>query len=370
MAKFPDDDYFANTTMTFGEHLEELRGALLKAIIALAIGFFAGLGVSEYVVRFIQTPLERALKRYYLDVEMDRLRAEGGEQAVAEMEELLAKNAFIREHDLGFSFHYFERDQLLRALGIAEGAEPSETAEHATSTRHARRSAKNNTDDTTLVASSTANVPDSGEPNFVRLRVWLPTRVKITALSAQEAFMIWLKAAFITGVIIASPIMFYYIWNFVAAGLYPHEKKYVHLYLPFSIGLFLLGASMAFFFVFDPVLDFLFSFNSSMKIDPDPRISEWIGFVLMLPIGFGIAFQLPLVMLFINRIGIIELSTFIEKWRIAILAIFVISMVLTPADPVSMLMMALPLTVLYFIGVLLCLWMPRSNNPFAEAEPT
>jgi sec-independent protein translocase protein TatC len=92
--------------------------------------------------------------------------------------------------------------------------------------------------------------------------------------------------------------------------------------------------------------------------------------VLFLPLGFGISFQLPLVMLFINRIGIVPVATYVQKWRIAILAIFVISMILTPADPISMLLMAGPLTILYFFGIMLCLWMPRNRNPFSEAyEP-
>jgi sec-independent protein translocase protein TatC len=118
------------------------------------------------------------------------------------------------------------------------------------------------------------------------------------------------------------------------------------------------------------VLDFLFSFTRSMGIDPDLRISEVISFVLFLPLGFGVSFQLPLVMLLINRMGILSVEAYLEKWRIAILGIFVISMFLTPADPISMLLMAVPLTVLYFLGVGLCLWMPRGRNPFDEAyEP-
>ena len=80
---------------------------------------------------------------------------------------------------------------------------------------------------------------------------------------------------------IASPYVFYQIWTFVAAGLYPHEKNYVFLYLPISILLFVGGASLAFLFVFDPVLDFLFLFNKGMNADFDPRIGEWLGFVLM-----------------------------------------------------------------------------------------
>ena len=81
---------------------------------------------------------------------------------------------------------------------------------------------------------------------------------------------------------------------------------------------------------------------------------------------FGVAFQLPLVMLFINRIGLVSEAMFLEKWRIAILVIFVISMLLTPADPISMLLMALPLTLLYFFGVGLCRWMPHFRNRLPE----
>ena len=114
----------------------------------------------------------------------------------------------------------------------------------------------------------------------------------------------------------------------------------------------------------------MFSFNRSLEIEADPRISEWIGFVLFLPLGFGVAFQLPLVMLFLHRIGIFTVQAYLEKWRIAILVIFVISMFLTPADPMSMLLMAAPLTLLYFLGIAMAHWMPKSRNPFRDAyEP-
>ncbi|QDU92718.1 twin-arginine translocase subunit TatC [Lignipirellula cremea] len=206
--------------------------------------------------------------------------------------------------------------------------------------------------------------------SLVDLVIWRKIEVELQALSAHEAFLIWLKAGFVLGLLIASPWIFIQVWEFVAAGLYPHEKRYVYIYLPFSMGLFLAGAALAFFFVFEPVLEFLFSFNKLMKIDPDPRIGEWISFVLTLPLGFGVAFQLPLVMLFLNRIGIVSLDVYVEKWRLAILVIFVISMFLTPADPISMLLMAVPLTLLYFVGLALCKWMPKGQNPFTETyEP-
>ena len=108
----------------------------------------------------------------------------------------------------------------------------------------------------------------------------------------------------------------------------------------------------------------------ALNISPDPRISEWLGFVLLMPIGFGIAFQLPSVMLFLNRLRIFTVDAYIKNWRIAILVIFIVSMILTPADPISMLLMALPLSALFFLGIAMCQWMPRGRNPFAEEEAT
>ena len=121
-----------------------------------------------------------------------------------------------------------------------------------------------------------------------------------------------------------------------------------------------------------PVLDFLFSFNKAMGIAPEMRINDWLSFVMFLPLGFGIAFQLPLVMLFVNRIGLVSVEAYWDKWRIAVMGISVLSMLLTPADPISMVLMAGPLTVLYFLGIYLCKWMPTPtrDNPFGEGATT
>ena len=96
------------------------------------------------------------------------------------------------------------------------------------------------------------------------------------------------------------------------------------------------------------------------------RINDWLSFVMFLPLGFGIAFQLPLVMLFMNRIGLFEVEDYLAKWRVAVMIIFVLAMFLTPADPISMMLLAVPLSLLYFLGIGMCKWMPRSENPFGE----
>jgi sec-independent protein translocase protein TatC len=340
MAKPTEEDLFAGTTMTFGEHLEELRGSLFRAIVGLVIGVLIGLLVADRVVKWIQAPLTSALKEHYAITAVSDMQKRSAGQMPRDFATIARDQGLVVEE------YYLEKAELARLAGTSEQVADKPSISGPAETMDAT---------TDLTAS------------MVKVRLWRAAKERITALSPQEGFMIWMKAAFVSGIILASPYMFYQIWIFVAAGLYPHEKHFVHLFLPFSILLFIAGAALAFFFAFGPVLKFLFGFNRLMNIDPDLRISEVISFVLVLPLGFGIAFQLPLVMLFLNRIGILSVPTYLEKWRIAILAIFVISMILTPADPISMLLMAVPLTGLYFLGIALCQWLPRNKNPFVEA---
>lgn len=358
MAKHPDEDLFADTTMTFGEHLDELRVALGKAVLALLVGFIAGLFVANDVVSWIQTPLTKALEQYYVDKAKadlkDELEAQGKEPSET-------VNKFIDKHHFVYEKLYVELGEVSR-IGRLAGKQPTGEQPDGSAPTAGKSPPR-----------GIRVIDDALEPRpstLVLTRVWRPIETVVQALSAHEAFMIWLKAAFVSGLILASPYMFWKIWEFVAAGLYPHEKRFVHIYLPFSLLLFWAGAATAFFFVFQYVLKFLFSFNRGMNIDPDPRISEWLSFVLILPLGFGIAYQLPLIMLFLHRIGIFSIKAYLDKWRVAILIIFVASMLLTPADPVSMLLMAMPLTCLYFLGIGLCKWMPRHKSPFSEGyEP-
>jgi sec-independent protein translocase protein TatC len=126
--------------------------------------------------------------------------------------------------------------------------------------------------------------------------------------------------------------------------------------------LFFGGIYLALYWVFEPVLNFLFNTNAELGIDPDPRIGEWLSFFLMLPLGFGVAFQLPLVMLFLERIGIFTVDSYLSKWKVAVMSIVVLACVLTPADPVSFLFLGIPLLLLYFGGIGLCWFWPRRGK--------
>jgi len=344
---------FSDTTMTFGEHLEELRACLFKSLIGIVIGFVIGLSIGKYVVALIQRPLEAALTDYYSEqavikykvlIEAAIASGQVGDLTTAELEQMVYEVGMLPEEV------FVDRRQLEKYTGAAveQTAEPDADAGDAE----------------TAGTGTTVSSDD-----LVQIRLWRPIaeddRIQPIALSFHEPFMIFIKASLVAGLLISSPWVFYQVWSFVAAGLYPHEKHYVHVFLPFSLGLFFAGASLAFFFVFEPVLRFLLSFTSWLGINMAPRMNEWMSFVLLLPLGFGVSFQLPLVMLFLERIGIFDADAYAEKWRIAVLVIFMISMFLTPADPGSMLLMAIPLCILYVGGIGLCRYMPR-EKPLEE----
>ena len=105
-----------------------------------------------------------------------------------------------------------------------------------------------------------------------------------------------------------------------------------------------------------------------MNVEPDLRISEWINFALLFPLGFGVSFQLPLVLFVLERVGIFTLHQYFSRWKIAVLVIFVLALFLTPGDPGSMLLMAIPLTILYFAGIFFCWLFPRKRGLF-DADP-
>ena len=358
-----EDDLFQHTSMTFGEHLEELRAALFKAVIALTIGFLIGLIFGSWIVAAIQSPLTSALEAYYQNHAVMDLNAELPPDLRDDPKVQKVVNKIIYEDQLLPEDRYVSAIELIRALRQKYPGAFSDVK-----IPPAGEGGGDKSDD----SGQAAQLQEFSSDSMIRLRFWRPLsadeRLTLDALSVQEPFLIYLKASFLFGAIISSPFVFYYIWQFVAAGLYPHEKYYVHTFLPVSVGLFLLGACGAFFFVFPPVLGYFFWVGDALGIQMRPRLSEWLSFMLFLPVGFGIAFQLPLVMLFLERIHIVTVETYLSKWRIAVLIMAVASMILTPSDPQSMVLLLFPLLGLYAVGIALCKWLPASR-PRAGSKP-
>jgi sec-independent protein translocase protein TatC len=165
--------------------------------------------------------------------------------------------------------------------------------------------------------------------------------------------------------VLGSPWIFFQIWSFVAVGLYPHEKRLVNVYLPFSVILFVIGALTCQFLVIPKAVGALLWFNKWLGMAPQLRFNEWLSFAIMMPLVFGISFQLPLVMMFLERIGVTSVPMYLGYWKIAFLCIHILAAFLMPTpDIISMELLAIPLFGLYGLGILLC----KLNPSSAESE--
>ena len=164
-----------------------------------------------------------------------------------------------------------------------------------------------------------------------------------------EGIMAFLKLGITAGILLALPIIIYHVWAFVFPALNREERRFAIPLFLIILTFFILGAAFAYFIVTPVVLQF------SAQLFPDmPNrwdLQNYVSFITRLILGFGIAFELPIVMAFLSRIGVINARGFREKQSYALLGICVISALLTPADPWSMLLMAIPLFLLYQLGI-------------------
>jgi sec-independent protein translocase protein TatC len=166
-----------------------------------------------------------------------------------------------------------------------------------------------------------------------------------------EAFFTFLKAAFISGFMLAFPVVLYQFWMFVAPGLYAREKRLVLPILMLSTIFFIGGTLFAYYVVFPYGFQFFLSFASD-TIRPMPSMKEYLAFSSKMLLAFGLIFELPLVITFLARLGIVSVD-FLKRFRkYAILLAFVIGAVLTPPDVATQVFMAVPLILLYEVSIL------------------
>ena len=355
----PKDDLFESSTMTFGEHLEELRHALVHSVLWLAGGLVIGLFFADSLILFIQRPLESAIRSFQAERDLYRLGYDPKSDEVQPIRDYMTEHALVAEiiYTIPDEYQSLSSDSMLTS-----GEIPADESGKRSAKGSAEIDEVVNPSDLAKLLTSLPS-PDVFKPT-VQFR---ESNTGLSSLKMEEPFMVWVKAGLIVGAIFSSPMVFYHLWSFVAAGLHSHERRYVYLYLPVSVTLFISGVVLAFFLVLHYVLAFLLAFNGSMDVAIEPRLTYYVNFVLLLPLGFGIAFQLPVVMLFLQRIGLLETQAYIDSWKIAILVICVIAMIVTPADVTSMVALAVPLIFLYMLGILMCKFIPQGRGLGSDA---
>jgi len=174
---------------------------------------------------------------------------------------------------------------------------------------------------------------------------------RLVFIAPQEAFIANIKVAFFGGLFISIPYILFQVWQFISVALTEKESRLLNMLGPLSILFFYLGALFCYFVIVPIGLRFLLSFSSDV-VRPAISISKYISFVGSLTFVFGIIFELPLVTLFLTKIGIINPYMLQKGRRYAIVLIFILAAILTPPDVVTQCLMALPLIVLYEIGII------------------
>jgi sec-independent protein translocase protein TatC len=189
----------------------------------------------------------------------------------------------------------------------------------------------------------------------------LPAKSFMIYTGMPEAFFIYMQIAFFASLFLTSPYCLYQIWKFISPGLLPGEKKYVFPFVLVSSLLFIGGVCFGYFIVLPPAFQFFVSFSSDF-LKPMFSLREYLSLTLKFLLGFGVSFQLPVFLFFMTKIGIVNPRMLSKQRRYAILIIFIVAAVLTPSpDALTQTLMALPLIVLYEIGIVV--------SRFAEKKP-
>ncbi len=186
-------------------------------------------------------------------------------------------------------------------------------------------------------------------------------------IGVTEGIFFSVKTALVVALLFGFPYLVYQIWAFIAAGLYPGERKVVMRFIPWGMVLGVAGMSFGYFFMIPLVLEFLAGLNQAAGFVPLYTVGEYFGFFLMLTIALALVFQLPLVLLGLGAAGVVTAPGLRKYRRHFVLGAFVVGAMLTPPDPVSQILMAAPTVVLYEVGILLVA-AQRKPRPEAGAE--
>ena len=194
------------------------------------------------------------------------------------------------------------------------------------------------------------------------MKVMPPKNGKMVFLTLTEPFITYLKVALVSGLFLASPVIFWEIWKFIAPGLYPNERKYVIPFVLSASFFFIGGAFFGYFIVFPFAFRFFISF-ANQEIVPSLSMAKYFSFATKMLIAFGIIFELPLITLFLARLGIVTKEKMVKWRKYAIVIIFVVAAILTPPDVMSQIMMAVPLLILYELSVIIAGIFGRKKKP-------
>lgn len=296
--------------MSFGDHLDELRKRLMRAVIALLVAVFALLPFKDEVQGIIIEPY-RILWR----------------DAFHEHVQLLAEREQAGTLDPDFGQVFLDNCRKYGPQILAGEFEWPNQLPHLTG---------------------------------------LPLPYTLIATGGMDDFWVFMMASFVFAFVIASPVVIWQIWAFIAAGLYHKERRAFHRYFPFAMVLLVAGVLFGYFLAVPYGLGWLIRLMKTDQVSALLSVSQYFTLMFTLTAAMGIIFQLPLVMTALQRLHLVRHRTFVKNWRAIVLVIFIVSAVLTPPDPFSLMLMATPTLCLYVLGLFLTASGRKHELPLVE----
>lgn len=314
-----------DTTMSLGDHLEELRARLILAILGLLAGAIICLFFGRRIIHFIEEPYNRVTRKYAVKSQQ--------------------KNATTKPNDFV--------DVLLTNIRQELTTDPNAPAIDPNIVSYVQK-----------VYARTLNQWQT-DPNYIAPEG--DTGQRLIVLAPADSFVGYMKITLISGLILSSPWVFYQLWMFIAAGLYANERRYVHIAVPFSTALFIIGA-LFFLFVVAPIsLGFFLGFGDYIGVSSNWTFQKYISFITILMLVFGIGFQTPIVIFVLNRTGLVSIEALKRSRKYVFIGVFAIAAFVTPPDVVSQITLAIPLYGLFELGILLSR-LAESRKKKAEAS--
>ncbi|MGZ5438778.1 MAG: twin-arginine translocase subunit TatC [Candidatus Aminicenantales bacterium] len=196
---------------------------------------------------------------------------------------------------------------------------------------------------------------------------YLPAGTKLAFTGLTAPFMLYMKVAFMASLFVMSPFVFLQIWYFVAPGLYQKEKKYAIPFVLMTTFFFALGAAFGYFLVFPWACRFFLTLGRDFQ--PVIKVDEYFGFALKVLLGIALVFELPTLVFFLAKMGLITARWMIRNFKYAVLLVFVIAAVITPTpDVITQSIVAIPMLVLYGLGILIALVVGRGKEKARRSE--
>jgi sec-independent protein translocase protein TatC len=313
--------------MSFLDHLDELRKRLIQSVTAIFIAFAICFWFSQDIYNFLAIPVRTQMQKA-------QSRQSGASKQVnfgdfAENEETY----FPIPQDIVINSQKFFAGTLVLVKKVTRENQPAFVTVHSMLINGQRIPAETPIKD--ILKLGTFDVND---------------RLVITTLTGS--FTIYMVVALYAGIALSIPFLFYQVWAFISPGLYKHEKKYVVPVLAMAAAFFVLGATFAYKIAFPQACDFLLGWADAGGFQVLLNAEDYLNLIMLIMLGLGIVFQIPTVSFILGRIGILTPRMMLKSWRYAVLAIAILSAVVTPTpDAFNMSMFMAPMIALYFLSI-------------------